>query len=173
MILLVTLSERASEWAEALNEATGEKIMMTGSLAQATTFLRAESFLAVVLDQFLIEASSDEAAVVIEHLGMAIPVQVNLALTGMARLVREVRAAIKRRQREEVAARQAAVAKFQSELNNTVTALLLSVELATESLDLPAAAVERLESAHQLVKKLRMQLESAGVPGRGELVAGV
>ncbi|MBZ5666052.1 MAG: hypothetical protein LAO30_15735 [Acidobacteriia bacterium] len=164
MILLVTPSERASEWAEALNEATGEKIMVTGSLAQATTFLRAESFLAVVLDQFLLEAEPDEAADTIEHMGTAIPVQVNLALTGMERLVREVRAAIKRRRREEVAARQAAVGKFQNELNTTVTALLLSVELAMESLGLPAAANERLESMHALVKKLRMQLESADMP---------
>ena len=164
MILLVTRSEPASEWAEALNEATGEKIMMTESLAQATTFLRAECFLAVVLDQFLLETEPEDAAAVIVHLGTAIPVQVNMALTGMERLVREVRAAIKRRQSEEAAARQAAAGILQGELNDTVTALLLTVELASESLGLPPAAAERLESAHELVKKLRMQLESASLP---------
>jgi hypothetical protein len=171
MILLVTPSERASEWAEALNEATGEKITVTGSLAQATTLLRAESFLAVVLDQFLLETEPDEAAATIEHLGTAIPVQVNLALTSMERLVREVRAAIKRRQLEEATARQAAMGKLQSELNDTVTALLLSIELATESFGLPVAAAERLGSVHELVTKLRMQLESAGRPGEAEQVS--
>lgn len=173
MILLVTPSERASEWADALNEATGEKITVTGSLAQATMFLRAECFLAVVLDQFLLEAEPDEAAATIEHMGTTIPVQVNLALTGMDRLVKEVRAAVKRREREEGMARQAAVGKLQGELNNTVTALLLSVELATESLGLPPAAAERLESVHELVKKLRTQLECAGVPGESERGADV
>ena len=173
MILLVTPSERASEWAEALNEATGEKIMATGGLAQATAFLRTECFVAAVFDQFLLETEPDEAAAAIEHIGTAIPVQVNLAFMGMERLVREVQSAIKRRQREEAVARQAAAGRFQGELNDTVTGLLLSVDLATESLGLPPAVAERLESVHELVKKLRMQLENAVLPGEAERVADI
>src|SRR5271170_7287000 len=97
----------------------------------------------------------------IEHLGTAIPVQVNLAISGIGRLVREVRAAVQRRQREEVRAREAAIGRLQSELNGTVTALLLSTELALETPSLPAATAEKLESVHELVKKLRRQLERA------------
>jgi len=47
----------------------------------------------------------------LEHLGTSILVPVNLAISGMERLVREVRAALQRRQREEVRARQAAIGK--------------------------------------------------------------
>src|SRR6202163_854497 len=89
--------------------------------------------------------------------------QVNLAISGMERLVREVRAALQRRQREEMRARQAAIGRLRSELNSTITALLLSSELALKPSDLPAAAAEKIESVHELVKKLRGQLETLGV----------
>jgi hypothetical protein len=105
-------------------------------------------------------------------LGTAILVQVNLAISGMERLVREVRAALQRRQREEVRARQAAIGRLHSELNSTITALLLSSELALETAGLPAAAAERLQALHELVKKLRKQLESTGPTEEAERVAG-
>jgi hypothetical protein len=160
MILFVTPSERASRCAAALYEATNEKVVVAESLVRATTLLRAESFLAVVLDQHLLETEPEEAETALAHLGTAIPVQVNLAISGMERLVREVRAAVHRRRREEAIAHQAAMGRLHSELNGTVTALLLSSELALESCDLSTAAAEKLASVHQLVKKLRKQLQS-------------
>lgn len=172
MILLVTASARASECAAALHEVTGERVAVAESLARAATLLRSECYLAVVLDQHLLETEPHEAEATLEHLGTAIAVHVNLAITGMERLVREVRGAVQRRQREEVKARQAAIGKLQSELNGTVTALLLSSELALETQGLPQAATEKLESVHGLVKKLRRQLESVGPPGETEPAAG-
>jgi|SRR5450756_2352191 hypothetical protein len=172
MILLVTPSERAPECAAALHEATGEGIVVAESLARAATLLRTECYLAVVLDQYLLEAEPHEAETTLEHLGTAIPVQLNLAISGMERLVREVRAAVQRRQREELRARQAAIGRLHSELNGTVTALLLSSELALETPGLPAAAAEKLQSVHELVKKLRRQLETTGATGEAEPVVG-
>jgi len=99
-------------------------------------------------------------------------VQVNLAISGMERLVREVRAALHRRQREEVRARYAAIGRLHSELNDTVTALLLSSELALEASGLPPAASEKLQSVHELVEKLRRQLVSASLTEASELAAG-
>ena len=61
MILLVTSSERASECAAALHEATGEEVVVAESLLRATTLLRAGCYLAVVLDQYLLETGPDEA----------------------------------------------------------------------------------------------------------------
>ena len=161
MILLVTPSERASDCAAALRAATGDRVMTAESLSRATTLLRAERYRVVVLDQYLLEAEPDEAGTMIEHLGTAIPVHVNLAITGMDRLAREVRVARQRRQREETQARHAAIGRLQSELNGTMTALLLSVELARETPHLPVAADEKLQSVHELVKGLRRQLEGA------------
>jgi hypothetical protein len=161
MILLVTASERAPECSAALHDATGEEVTVAESLARATTLLRVECYLVVVLDQFLVETEPQEAGSTLAHLGTAIPVQVNLAITGIDRLLREVRSAVERRQCEEVRARRAALGTICSELNGTVTALLLSTELALGTYGLPPAASERLESVHGLVKKLRRQLESA------------
>jgi signal transduction histidine kinase len=164
MILLVTASERAGECSAALHEATGEKVMAAESLARATTLLRADCYQVVVLDQFLLETEPQEAGSTLAHLGTAIPVQVNLAITGIERLVREVRSAVERRQREEVQARRAALGTISGELNGTITALLLSTELALETPGLPPSASERLGSVHDLVKKLRRQLEGAATP---------
>ena len=172
MILLVTSSERAPECAAALHEATGEEVAVAESLARAATLLRTEGYLAVLLDQYLLETEPHEAETTLEHLGMAILVQVNLAISGMERLVREVRAALQRRQREETRARQAVIGRLRSELNGTITALLLSSELALETPGLPAAAAEKIEAVHELVKKLRKQLETAGLTEEAERVAG-
>jgi hypothetical protein len=160
MILLVTPSERASECAAALQNATNEKVEIAESLTRATTLLRAECYVAVLFDQHLLETEPHEAEVTLGHLGTAIPVQVNLAISGVERLVREVRAALQRRRLEEGSAREAAIGRLNSELNGTVTALLLSSELALETPGLPPAAVEKLQSVHDLVMKFRMQLEN-------------
>ncbi|MGA2358870.1 MAG: hypothetical protein ABSF66_07720 [Terriglobales bacterium] len=168
MILLVTPSERASECAKALHEATGEGVAVAESLSRAAALLRAECYRAVVLDQYLLETEPHETEITLEHLGTAILVQVNLAITGMDRLLREVRAAMQRRQRDEVRARQAALAELHSELNGTITALLLSSELALGTPDLRPAAAEKLQSIHELVKKLRKQLETTGITGAPE-----
>jgi len=159
MILFVTPSERAAEGAEALHQATGEKVTVAENLGQAMALLRAESYLAVVLDQYLLEAEPDEAAAAVEHMGTAVAVPVNLAISGMERFVREVRASLKRREREEAAARTAVMIEIRSELNGTVTALLLSSELALETAGLPVATRERLESVRDLVRKVCQQLE--------------
>jgi hypothetical protein len=162
VILLVTASERAGECAAALREATGEEVAIAESLARATTLLRAQCYVAAVLDQYLLETEPDEAGATIEHLGTAIPVQVNLAISGMERLVREVRAAVQRREREELTARRAAIEKLHCELSGTVTALLLSTELAMGTPELPTAAAEKLDSVYELVQQLRKQLETTG-----------
>lgn len=69
--------------------------------------------------------------------------------------------------------RQAAIGRVQCELNGTVTALLLSIELALETTGLPAMTAERLRAIHELVKKLWKQLETTGMTGEPERIAHV
>jgi hypothetical protein len=160
MILLVSPIDRANQCARALQQNIGEEVVVAENLRQAASWLRSESYLAVVLDQHLLETEPDEIDTAMQHLGTAIPVQVNLAISGLDRLVREVRAAVERRKREEVAARGAVAGALHSELNGTLTALLLDCELALKVPGLPPAAAEKLHSAHALVKKIRTQLET-------------
>ena len=162
MILLVTSSSRSNDCAVALRQGTGEDVNVANSLRAAATSLRTESYVAVVLDQYLFETELDEIQTVMERLGTAIPVPVNLAITAMQRLVQEVRAAVRRRQREEAAARKAALSTLHGELNSTVTALLLSCEMALGTPGLPSEAAEKMQCAHGLVKTLCSQLEEMG-----------
>jgi hypothetical protein len=163
MILLVTPSERASECAAALHAATNEEVVTADTLARTSSRLRGESYLAVVLDQYLLESEPNEAESVLRHMGTAIAVQVNFAICGVERVVREVRAALQWRRREETRAREAAIGTLQSELNGTVTALVLATELALETPAMPPGAMEKLKSVHELLKTFRKQLEGAAM----------
>lgn len=160
MILLVTPNLKGEDSATVLTEATGSEVEVVQSLQEATSSLRASEYESVVLDQYLLETEADQTSTLMEHLGTAIPVQVNLAVSGMERLVREVRAALRRRAREQVIARRAAHEALQNELNSTVTALLLECELAIATPDLSATAAAKLRTAHELIGKLRTQLQS-------------
>lgn len=159
MILLVTPCQRANECADALKEHTGEEVVLAESLQRATTLLRAETYRAVVLDQQLLEAEPDAAETTLQHLDTAVPVQINFAVSGIQRVVRELRAALQRRNREQTAARQAATGLLRSELNGTITALLLQCELAREAPGISPTAKEKMQIAYNLVQKLRAQLE--------------
>ena len=164
MILLVTPIERRNECAAALQQATGEPVMIAEDLLRATTLLRTEFYTAAVFDQSLAESEPHETDTALDHLGSAIPVQINLAISGTERLVRDVKAAIRLRKHEAATAREVAARVLYSELNTTLTTLLLDCELALETTGLPPAATERLVSVHETAQKLRLQLETSARP---------
>ena len=95
MILLITPSARGQECAATLKDATGEETHWAENLPQAVARLREHAYSAVVLDQFLLENEPAESDQVLEHLGTAFPVYLNFAVSGMERLLREVRAALR------------------------------------------------------------------------------
>jgi hypothetical protein len=152
MILFVTPSDRASQCAAAIRAATGDEVVIAESLVRVTPLLRTGCYLLVVVDKYLLEIGGDEETTMRGHLETALPIEVNLAIAGMDRLVCEVGAALERRELEESSARHSAVGKLQNELNGTLTALLLSVELALERpRAFPPPATEKLELMHELV----------------------
>ena len=164
MILLVTPIDRRNECAAALQQATGEPVAIADNLLRATTLLRTESYSAAVFDQSLTEFEPHETDTALDHLGSAVPVQINLAISGTERLVREVQAAIRLRKHEAASAREVAASALYGELSTTLTTLLLHCELALETPGLPRAAMERLVSVHETAQKLRSQLEVSGRP---------
>ena len=165
MILLVTAMERREECAVALRKAMGESVVIAETLLQATTLLRTERYTAAVFDEQLGQSEPDEIETALKHLGTAIPVAVNLGISGAERLVREVRAAARRRKHEEATAREAAAQGLRGELNGTLTTLLLECELALGTSGLPVGATERLASVRGAVQKLRTQLGACPVAG--------
>ncbi len=159
MILLITPSARGQECADTLNAATGRETHSAQSLQEASTRLREQTYSVVVIDQFLLETEPEESDQMLEHLGTAFPVYVNFAITGMERLVREVRSALHRRAREETAARRAVVEQLRSGMRETLTAMLLSCEIAMSVPNVPDPAADKIRAIDMLARELRVQLQ--------------
>jgi hypothetical protein len=159
MILLITASARSQPCADSLQAATGEEAHWARSLQEVATRLREQAYSAAVIDQFLIETEPEESEQMVEHLGTAFPVYINFGVTGMERLIREVRSALHRRKREETAPRRAVVEQIRCEMRETLTALLLSCELAMSVPDVPVPAGERIRSIDTLARELRLRLQ--------------
>lgn len=159
MILLITPSARGQECTDALHAATGLETHWAQDLRQAATNLREQAYSAVVIDQFLLETEPQEADQLMEHLGTAFPVHVNFAVTNMERLLREVRSTLHRRKREESAARRAVLQQMHSEMRETLTALLLSCELAMSVPDMPPPAAEKIRAIDGFARELRLRLQ--------------
>ena len=167
MILLITPSARGQECALALKEATGIEATWAGNLQQALTRLREQTYSAAVIDQFILETEPDKSDQMFEHLGTALPVYINFAVSGMERLVREVRSALHRREREESQARRSVESQMRSEMSETLTAMLLSCELAMAVPDIPTIAAERIRAIDNLAREMRVRL--GGVEGSHEM----
>ena len=160
MILLITSSASGPQCADSLRAATGLETHWAQTLQEAATRLREQTYSAAVIDQFLLETDPAESEQMIEHLGTAFPVYLNFAVTGMQRLVREVRSALHRREREEGASRRAVEDQMRSEMGETLTAMLLSCELAMSVPDVPGPAVEKIRAIDNLARELRVCLEA-------------
>ncbi|HZR58585.1 MAG TPA: hypothetical protein VFA74_17075 [Terriglobales bacterium] len=161
MILLITPSTKSQECARALSEATTETVNVAATLREAAAQLRAAEYSAVIVDQYLMEAEPDESEIVLQHMDMAIPVYVNFAISGIERIVRELRAALHRRKKEALMARQGAEQALGNELKGTITALLLSCEMALQVADLPEKAEAKLRNACDLAREMRGKLGMA------------
>jgi signal transduction histidine kinase len=116
------------------------------------------------------ECDPSAAETVWDRAGLAIPLQINFAIAGAARLIREIRAALHRREREQMLARRAAAAAIESELKTTVAGLLLHSQLALSGSEASSPIAERLRMVADLAGSLRQQL-SAPLQIRGDTAA--
>jgi len=120
-----------------------------------------------VVDETMAECDPSAADAIWEHAGLAIPLQINFALSGAARLTREIRAALHRREREQMLARRPATAAIETELKATVAGLLLQSQLALSASDIPSPLAEKLRLMAELAGNLRQQLSAPGQLHRG------
>ena len=131
---------------EVASAETGQPAHIAASLQDAAGKLRSEEYAAVVLDQFLLEAEPDESERILQHLGTSVPIYTNFAIIGVERVLREIRTALLRRHREEQLARQSAAQALRNELKETVTAMLLSCDMALRVAGMPEAAAEQIRT---------------------------
>jgi len=70
-----------------------------------------------------------------------------------------LRAALLRNKRQILLVRQEVQQALRNELKGTITALLLSCEMALQVPDLQSEAKNRMRSVHELAREIRLKLE--------------
>jgi hypothetical protein len=159
-ILIVTGIEGAQNCAAVVKAQLGMEVEVADGRKAALAALRRREFLAVAVDETMAECDPAAAEAIWERAGLAIPLQINFALSGAARLIREIRSGLNRRAREQELARRAATAAIETELKSTVAGLLLHSQLALKGADIPTTVAERLRMVADLAGNLRQQLNS-------------
>lgn len=157
-ILIVSGIEGLHNCAEVVSKQLGMKVEFTSGRRGALDALRRKEFAVVILDETLVECDPDSADAIWDRSGLAIPMQINFALAGAARIIREIRAALQRRQREQAAARLGAREDLGTELKNTPTGLLLHSQLALAEEGFPLEVAQKLRIVEDLAGRLRNQL---------------
>ena len=155
-VLIITAMANAEGWAEELATQLDLKASVVSTRKAALTALRHREYAVVIADSSVIEADSETADLVWKHSGLAVPLEINFAISNRSRLVREVRAALARRAQEHKLALRTAALSLESELRSTLSGLLLQSQLALAE---PALTPE-------LTDKLKIMAELAGTLGQ-------
>jgi hypothetical protein len=167
-VLIISTMDGAENCAQVIAAQVGAKVEVAVNRRVGLAMLRQRSFGVVVVEESLAEADPEWADQVWEQAGLAMPVQLNFAIAGCARLGREVKAALLRRQGEQAVARRAAAWEIENDLKSTVTGLLLESELALREPEIPASLEPKLRHLVELAGALRERLRTeAGGAGQG------
>ena len=169
--LMVTGLEGTETIAAELAGRMGITVEMAATRAAALRLLERRSYAVVILDQQIVDADPEGVDLVWARAGLAIPLQVSFGLTGSARVEREVRAALARRQHETLLATAAASAGLDAEIKNAVTGFLLESQLALAEDGIPPRVEIRLRTLERIAARLRERLGGAPLENaaRGEL----
>lgn len=163
-ILIITGMEGAESCAAALSRLLNTQCEVASGRRAAITALNRSDYAAIVLDEAVSDSDPQGADLLWERTGLAIPIQINFALTGVERLAREIRMALNRAERERVLARAAAAAAIENELKSTVAGLLLHSQLALADLHVSSPVAEKLRIVADLAGSLREQLAPSMPP---------
>lgn len=162
--LIITAIEGIETTAAALAAQLKATVEIAASRATALRLLARRSYSIVVLDQMLADSDPDGTDLIWKNAGVAIPLQISFALAGSARLEREIRAALARRQREQQLAGTAATAAIDVELKNAITGFLLESRLALAEEGIPPRVESRLRTLAEMAGRLRERLLPNALP---------
>jgi CheY-like chemotaxis protein len=160
-VLIISPMADSSRVAESLTSALGCSVNVAPTHRAGLIALRHHDYSVVVVDDCLVEANPAAVELLWQSLGMAVPVQINFAFSGGARLAREVQAAIGRREQQQVMALRTAASVLENDLKGTLTGLLLQSQLVLAAPELPPSLAGKLEVVAELAGNLRRRLEQA------------
>jgi len=154
-VLLLATETAGQSAADALRRALDTEIKLLPSLRAGLSVLRLDDFSLVLLDETLAAADPDSTDRIYQVTSSPV-LELNLAISSAPRIVRQVRAELIRRTRDIALAQSTAAAILHSELNETLSGILLESELALRQAT-PAQA-PKLRELVQLASHLRDQL---------------
>ena len=161
MILIVTPSASGPQCAELIGKALNQQANLVSTVRQAIASVRSAEYRVIVMDEDLFEANPTAAAGVGELAEDAITVFLNFGIASSDRVIREVKAALRRRERDEATARHSANLQLQGELSNDLTGILVSAQTAMSTPDLPGPVQERLSNLYEIARKLQLRLQAS------------
>jgi hypothetical protein len=160
-ILMITAIAGAENCAALLSRQFQLSVETAVSRKEAVAALKRREYLLAVIDESMIEPDEDGGDALFKYMGAAIPLEINFAISGCGRLVRAVRAALSRRERERAVAARAAASAMQNELREKVAGLLLHSELALAEPGLAPSLASKLRIIVELAGNLREGLGSS------------
>src|ERR1700684_1641180 len=160
-VLIISPMADAPRVADSLASTLGCSVNAASPHRAGLVALRPRASAVVVVADCLAEANPAAAELLWQSFGMAVPVQINFAFSGGARLAREVQAAIGRREQQQVMALRAAAMLLENDLKSTLTGLLLQSQLALAEPELPPRVAGKLELMAELAGSLRRRIDAA------------
>jgi hypothetical protein len=155
MILLVTKSHLAENCAMQLESAMNEDVQTASSLVRARTLFRTGRFRAIILDECLLQTDPAIAESLVDSCRSACSIFVNMAISGIDRIVRQVKTAARHEEQLQRQSQILAIVALKNELKDTMTGLLLALDLACSRQPSDASLLQ----VQRLVHKLNGQLE--------------
>lgn len=149
-VLLIAPEPVAARVAEALRTELDASVEIVANRRAGLAALRRGEYALVLLEEALASADAEAADTLYTAAGASPVVEINFAITGIARIVRQVKSALTRRAHDRAQARAAAAASLQNELGASLAGLLLESQLALR------------EASPQQAPKLRHLVELAG-----------
>jgi hypothetical protein len=155
-ILIIAPEPTAEPIAEALRHSLKTAVEVAPHRRAGLAALRRGEFSLVLMEEALAGVDPEGADLLYQNAGSAPLLEVNLAISGAPRIVRQARAALARRAHDHAQARSAAARSLQHELGAALTGMLLESQLALREAPPPQAA--RLERLVELARDLRGRL---------------
>jgi hypothetical protein len=159
-VLIIATLEGAENCARAIESQLGSRVEVASTRRAGLLALRREPFGVVVVEESLVEGDPEWADTLWQNMEMAMPIQVNMAISGASRLTREVKSALARRDGEQTMARKAATTELENDLKSSLTGLLLQSELALREPAVPPTLEPKLRHLVELAGVMRERLRS-------------
>jgi len=159
MVLLVSRAAINQEVIAWVGQQIGFELHAAVSLEEASRWLRGSVCLVTVVDSGWLETDPEAVDHLLCENPALVPVFPNLAVCGPERLVCEIKAALRRGEKERQRAVDCARREFSTHLKNSITAILLNCDLALQIPQLSDDAGKKLLLLHDLATKMRDQLE--------------